>query len=252
MTPIGLARPPTRHQIVDMTRTAPAAIGTIDTWVFDLDNTLYPASCNLFAQVDWRITAFLADFLKMERDAARAIQKDLARRYGTSLRGMMVEHNMPPDEFLHYVHDIDLSPVPPSPALDQALGRLPGRKLIFTNGSVRHAENVMNRLGVGHHFAGVFDVVASAYVPKPDPAPYRALVERHAIAAPRAAMIEDIARNLIPAAQMGMTTVWVRTDHEFARFGAEDGHIHHVADDLVAWLDEAAAQIAPRAGAGAG
>jgi putative hydrolase of the HAD superfamily len=216
------------------------ALGRIDTWVFDLDNTLYPASCNLFSQVDWRITAFLAEFLKMERDAARRIQKDMALRYGTSLRGMMVEHAMPAAEFLHYVHDIDVTPVPPSPALDRALTRLPGRKLIYTNGSVAHAENVTRRLGVTHHFEGVFDIVASDYVPKPDPAPYRTFVERHAIAPERTAMVEDIARNLVPAAAMGMTTVWVRTDHEFARVGAESHHIHHTTDDLVGWLESVA------------
>ncbi|MBM3597054.1 MAG: pyrimidine 5'-nucleotidase [Alphaproteobacteria bacterium] len=214
-------------------------LATIDTWVFDLDNTLYPAACNLFAQVDWRITHFLAGFLKMEKEEARRIQKELARRYGTSMRGMMVEHGMPPGEFLRYVHDIDVTPVQPSPALDQALARLPGRKLIYTNGSTRHAENVMSRLGVGHHFAGIFDIVASDYVPKPDPAPYRALIDRHAITAKRAVMIEDIARNLIPAAQLGMTTVWVRTDHDFARFGADAAHIHHETDDLVTWLEAA-------------
>lgn len=217
-------------------------LASIDTWVFDLDNTLYPTSCNLFAQVDWRITAFLADFLGMEREPARRIQKDLARRYGTSLRGMMVEHDMPPEEFLNYVHDIDVTPVPPSPDLDRVLARLPGRKLIFTNGSVRHAENVINRLGVGHHFNDIFDIVASDFVPKPEPGPYRTFLERYAIRPERAVMLEDIARNLIPAAALGMTTVWVRTSHEFARFGADNTHIHHETDELVPWLE----LVAPR------
>ena len=115
-------------------------------WIFDLDNTLYPASCNLFHQVDQRMTAFIADFLGLPREEARAKQKHYYRTYGTTLRGLMTEHAMPADRFLDYVHEIDLTPVDPSPALDAALGRLAGRKLVYTNGSLRHAENVLNRL----------------------------------------------------------------------------------------------------------
>src|SRR5262249_31393832 len=148
-------------------------------WLFDLDNTLYPASCNLFHQVDARMASFIAGELSITEDEARLLQKHFYRTYGTTLRGLMVEHNLPADRFLEFVHAIDVTPVPPSPALDVALGALHGRKLIFTNGSIRHAENVLERLGVGHRFDAIFDIVAANYVPKPDPAPYGAIVRQY-------------------------------------------------------------------------
>jgi putative hydrolase of the HAD superfamily len=208
----------------------------VEAWIFDLDNTLYPASCNLFHQIDWRMTEFIADRLALARDDARRLQKELFRRHGTTLAGLMAEHAMDPAPFLAYVHDIDLSPVAPAPALDRALAALPGRKLVFTNGSTRHAENVLARLGVTQHFETVFDIAAADFVPKPRPEPYRALLERHAIEPSRALMAEDIARNLIPAAALGMTTLWVRGDAEWARAGADEAHVHFTVDDLAGWL----------------
>jgi putative hydrolase of the HAD superfamily len=121
--------------------------------------------------------------------------------------------------------------------LEQALGRLPGRKIVFTNGSAKHAENVMARLGISHRFDAIFDIVAADYFPKPEPFVYDVLVRRHWIDPKRAVMVEDLAKNLVPAHQMGMTTVLVRTDEEWARDGIDGAHIHHVTDDLVGWLD---------------
>ncbi|MBI3513116.1 MAG: pyrimidine 5'-nucleotidase [Proteobacteria bacterium] len=169
-------------------------------WLFDLDNTLYPASCNLFHQVDARMAAFIAGELTITEDEARLLQKHFYRTYGTTLRGLMVEHNLPADRFLEFVHAIDVTPVPPSPALDAALGALHGRKLIFTNGSIRHAENVLDRLGVAHRFDAIFDIVAANYVPKPDPAPYHEVVRQYGFAPALACMIEDLPRNLVPGA----------------------------------------------------
>jgi putative hydrolase of the HAD superfamily len=217
-----------------------AGFDHIDCWIFDLDNTLYPASCNLFPQVDRRIGEFIATFLKVDPDEARRVQKEYFREYGTTLRGMMTRHAMLPDQFLEYVHTIDLSVVPPSPTLDRALERLSGRKIIYTNGSVRHAERVMARIGVDRHFHGVFDIVAADYQPKPDPSGYARLLERHRIDPRAAVMIEDIPRNLAPAAALGMTTVLVRTQDEWAQDGADGDFIHHITDDLVAWLEAAA------------
>jgi putative hydrolase of the HAD superfamily len=214
----------------------------IDDWIFDLDNTLYPARCNLFAQVDRRIGHFIEQHLGLDADAARQLQKRYFRDYGTTLHGLMAHHQIDPTTFLEFVHDIDITPVPPSPSLDLALANLPGRKLIFTNGSIAHAERVMARLGVRRHFEGVFDIVAAGYVPKPDPATYARLVRRHAIRPERAVMIEDLPRNLRPAAALGMTTVLVQTGEEWAQVDAEGGHIHHVTDDLVAWLADNAPQ----------
>ncbi len=215
---------------------APKALAATETWVFDLDNTLYPASTNLFDQVDARITEYIAELLNLGPTEARAIQKRYFREYGTSMRGLMTRHGVDPRPFLDFVHEIDMTVLDPAPALDAALARLPGRKLIFTNADTAHAEKVMQRLGVERHFEAVFDIHESDYVPKPQPGPYAKLVARFGIAPERAVMIEDLAVNLAPAAAMGMTTVWVRTDSEWADDGAADTHVHHVVDDLAGWL----------------
>jgi putative hydrolase of the HAD superfamily len=208
-----------------------------DVWVFDLDNTLYPATCNLFAQVDVLIGQFVQEHLQVDAVEARRLQKQYFREHGTTLCGLMRYHGVQPAAFLDYVHKIDVTPVPPSPALDAALRQLPGRKLIFTNGSVGHAENVMNRLGVAHHFDGVFDIVAADYRPKPDPETYRSMLKRHGVDPRAATMFEDLPGNLRPAAALGMTTVLVKTDAEWAQDGADGDHIHHVTEDLVTWLE---------------
>jgi putative hydrolase of the HAD superfamily len=217
-------------------RLLPERLAQAEAWIFDLDNTLYPASCNLFAQVDTRIGAFIADRLGIDGDEAYRLQKHYFRTYGTSLRGLMLHHEVEPREFLDFVHEIDVTPVQPDPTLDEALGRLPGRKVIFTNGSVKHAENVMARLGVGRHFEAIFDIVAADYFPKPEPFVYDVMVRRHWIDPRRAVMIEDLPKNLAPAHAMGMTTVLVRTDADWAQDGVDGDHIDHVTDDLVRWL----------------
>jgi putative hydrolase of the HAD superfamily len=149
----------------------------------------------------------------------------------------MVNHGIDPHEYLEFVHRIDHSPIRPDARLDRALSLLPGRKLVFTNGSVDHAAKVMGRLGVARHFSDVFDIAAAKFTPKPEPEPYRALLARHDIRPERAVMIDDMPRNLEPAAALGMTTVWVRTDVEWAQPPAETPFIHHVTDDLPAWLE---------------
>ncbi len=205
-------------------------------WIFDLDNTLYPAHCNLFAQVDRRIGEFVAAALSLDPGDARLLQKKYFREHGTTLSGLMKNHSIEPAEYLAYVHDIDMSGVPESPELDGALSGLDGRKLIYTNGSTRHAENVLRQLGVTHHFEAIYDIVAADYRPKPEAAPYEDLVRRHDIDPTRSVMIEDIARNLVPAAALGMATVWLKTHLDWSHEGSDGDHVHHVADDLVAWL----------------
>ena len=217
----------------------------IDTWIFDLDNTLYPASCRLFDQVDTLIARFIVDLLGVDEAEAHRIQKRYFLEHGTTLSGLMADHSVDPHRYLDYVHRLDLTPVPPSPALAAALDRLPGRKLIHTNGSVGHAERVTDRLGVRRHFEGIFDIVASDFVPKPLEPGYRQLIERHSVNPARAAMIEDLPRNLAPAARLGMTTVLVKTDSSWAQEGADADHVHHVTDDLVAWLESVVPQPTP-------
>jgi putative hydrolase of the HAD superfamily len=157
------------------------------------------------------------------------------------MNGLMAEYGMAPEGFFEYVHEIDLSVIPTNPALDAALARLEGRKLIFTNATVRHAENVMAHLGIAHHFEDVYDAEAADYIPKPVLGAYESFLRRYEIVPRRAAMIEDMTRNLVPAATLGMTTVWVRNDRPHARSDDHDDHVHHVAEDLVAWLGFVAA-----------
>ncbi len=208
----------------------------VETWVFDLDNTIYAARHSVFDQIDVRMGSFIAGLLDLDPVAARKVQKDYFRNHGTTLRGLMLNDQINPEDFLNYVHDIDVSPIPPNPALGAALGRLAGRKVIFTNGSTKHAENVLTRLGVADHFHGVFDIAAAGYVPKPEPGPYHQLVERFAIDPRAAAMVEDIARNLEPAAALGMTPVWVRTENDWGREHSDAEYVHHVIDDVADWL----------------
>lgn len=213
----------------------------VRAWVFDLDNTLYPARCNLFAQIDARMGAFIAQALDVDPAEARRIQKKYYVEHGTTLAGLMAEHGMRPEPFLDYVHDIDLSVIAPDPALDAALARLPGRRFIFTNGSARHAENVAARLGVLNRFHGIIDIAACGFVPKPQAGAFDRFLG-HARAQPgHAAMFEDIAQNLEVPHRLGMRTVWVRTapEHatERAHHGADGAHVHHTTEDLVAFLE---------------
>jgi putative hydrolase of the HAD superfamily len=214
----------------------------VEVWVFDLDNTLYSAQHDLFAQVDQRMGEFVATLLDMGFEDARVVQKSLFRQHGSTMRGLMTEHGIDPNAFLDYVHDIDVSVLPQDEALDRALARLEGRKFVFTSASADHAERVMARIGVHHHFDDIFDVVAADYLPKPHPPTYRRFVERHQVEPGKAAMFEDIARNLAPAAALGMTTVWVPGLTEWSREGSDGDHIHYVAEDLTEWLTELTAR----------
>ena len=206
----------------------------VDTWIFDLDNTLYPAESNLFARVSVRMTEYVQKQFSLDQEPARALQKDMFRRYGTTLNGLMVEYGINGEEFLDFVHDIDVEDIEPDHALEAAIARLPGRKMIYTNGSVPHARRIMGRIGVDHHFPDVFDIIAADYVPKPNPGPYDTLVSRYGLEPVRCVMIEDMARNLEPAAALGMTTVWLSGTLDWAKEGSEESYVHHVANDLTA------------------
>src|ERR1700752_628406 len=187
----------------------PRGFSHVDTWVFDLDNTLYPHHLNLWQQVDERIREFVAKFPGRGRQEAFGVQKDYYRRYGTTMRGLMSEHGLNPDDFLDFVHEIDHSPLEPDAALGAAIAALPGRKLILTNGTRKHAEAVTRRLAIDHHFEGVFDIVAAELEPKPAPQTYDRFLKTHGVDPSRAAMFEDLARNLTVPHALGMTTILV-------------------------------------------
>ena len=215
----------------------------IETWIFDLDNTLYPPHVNLWQQVDERIRDYIARQLDLSQQEAFRMQKDYYRRYGTTLRGLMTEHGMHPDDYLEYVHQIDHSPLEPNPALGKAIEGLNGRKLILTNGTRKHADVVMERLGIGAHFEDVFDIVAAELEPKPSPQTYARFLDRHDVDPAKAAMFEDLARNLATPHSLGMTTVLVipegtrevlREDWEME--GRDAPHVDHVTDDLAGFL----------------
>ena len=217
----------------------------VDTWVFDLDNTLYPASCRLFDQIDVRMGNFVAQLLGVDSAEAKRRQKELFYKYGTTLRGLMTEHGVVPDDFLDVVHDIDHGAVPADPRLDAALHQLPGRKLIFTNGTVAHAGKVLARIGITHHFGDIFDIVHSDFIPKPELEPYRKFIEQTGIRAETSAMFEDIARNLEVPHALGMTTVLVvspeNRDAEHlnrATGGSAREHVHHITGDLAGFLTD--------------
>ena len=219
------------------------AFDRIDTWVFDLDNTLYPHHVNLWQQVDARIGEFVGAWLKISPEEARRIQKDYYRRYGTTMRGMMTEHGVRADDYLAYVHQIDHSPLEPNPAMGAAIAKLPGRKLILTNGSTDHADKVLARLGLAGHFEAVFDIIAAELEPKPASQTYRRFLTLHEVDPAKSAMFEDLARNLVIPHQLGMITVLVvpdgtrevvREDWELEGRGAS--HVDHVTDDLTGFL----------------
>ncbi len=225
----------------------------VETWVFDLDNTLYPHHI-LWQQVDDRIRAYIENFLQVPKDEAFRIQKDYYKRYGTTMRGLMTEHGLKPDDYLEFVHQIDHSPLTPNPALGSALENLPGRKLILTNGTRKHADAVMKRLTVHEHFEDVFDIIAAELEPKPSPKTYERFLARHDVDPHKAAMFEDLARNLEAPHALGMTTVLVvpegqrevfRQDWELA--GRDAAHVDHVTDNLTGFLEAIAAMRAGRA-----
>lgn len=223
-------------------------LGHVEDWIFDLDNTLYPAKSNLFRQVSDRMGQFIVEALDLGEADAKAEQKRLFQEHGTTLRGLMSEHGVDPQAFLSYVHDIDVSMLEPAPALRAALSGLPGRRIVFTNGSTGHAERILDRLGIADQFDAIADIVASGFEPKPRRESYRRLIDAHGIAAGRAVLVEDMAINLKPAHALGMTTVWVRTGHTVGGDGDHEGagHVHHVIDDVAGWLDDLQATGRPR------
>ncbi|MFC6792473.1 pyrimidine 5'-nucleotidase [Methylobacterium komagatae] len=234
--------------------TAPGARGfaDVDTWVFDLDNTLYPSDAMVWPQVDDRITLYVMRLYGLDALSARALQKYFYHRYGTTLKALMIEDSVDPHDFLDFAHDIDHSTIKLDAALGDAIEKLPGRKLILTNGSRRHAENVAAKLGILDHFEDVFDIAAADFVPKPERVTYERFLKAHGVEPKRAALFEDIARNLAVPHDLGMATVLVVPRiidpyrEAFEQEAVREPHIDHITDDLAGFLTTC---VAPEIGA---
>ena len=216
---------------------APRSLQHIDTWLFDLDNTLYPPTCNLQQQMAARAQQLLCDVLGVSAVEAHELIMTYMHEYGTALHGLSKHHGITAELFFKCIHDVDYSVVKADPALNVALGELTGRKFIFTSGTADHAERVLGRLGCATQFDAIFDIVATEYKTKPEGAPYRTVAEAVGGDTKSMALVEDVLNNLRPAAQLGMTTVWVRNGSEFSH-GTVDEHVHVIADDLVSWLQQ--------------
>jgi putative hydrolase of the HAD superfamily len=224
----------------------PAAFDGVQTWVFDLDNTLYPGESDLFAQIDAKMTAYVSQLLSVEPAEARQIQKQYYGTYGTTLAGLMALHQVDPHDFLHHAHDIDVSLLAPDPELGRLIDMLPGKRLVFTNGSRAHADRVVRRLGLDGLFADHFDIVDTGFTPKPSRTAFDRLIARHGFAPDRAAMFEDLARNLEPAHALGFKTVLIRSGKDWSHEPAsvrpagldaqQADHVHYVTDCLKTFL----------------
>ncbi len=192
-----------------MKRAMNPGLAHIDAWIFDLDNTLYPAKTDLFALIDARMTAYIARVLGLPHDAARAVQKRYFVEHGTTMRGLMDRHNVNAHEFLEEVHDIELDRIVEDRRLVTHIAALPGRKLVFTNGDAAYAGRVLDRLGLGTSFEGIHDIHAMGLIPKPAASAYAGLCSRWGIDPATSLFADDMARNLAPAKALGMTTVWL-------------------------------------------
>jgi putative hydrolase of the HAD superfamily len=221
-----------------------AALAHIDAWIFDLDNTLYPARANLFELIDAKMGAYIQNLLDCDAIEARALQKGYFRDHGTTLSGLMAAHGIDPHDFLDFVHDIELDRIEHDATLVERIAHLPGRKLVFTNGDAAYAQRVLDRLGLGESFEAIHDIHAMAYVPKPAAPSYSAMCAQWNVDPARALFAEDMARNLAPAKAIGMTTVWVNNGSEQAGGAACPSFVDYEITDLAVWLHEITGEIA--------
>ena len=221
----------------------------VRAWVFDLDNTLYPAHVDVYPQVEQRIRDYVERLLRTTPEEAHRIQKEFQERYGATLTGLVSEHGVSPDDFLEYVHDIDHSSIQPDPRLAEAIALLPGKKYILTNGSKRHAEKVGARLGFTHEFEEIFDIAWAGHLPKPSPAVYDRLLVEIEVEPYAVALFEDLARNLLVPRRLGMVSTLV-VPHgtrevvvELGEHGSSTSEADFVTDDLGAFLGRVLAQL---------
>ena len=209
---------------------------TIKYWLFDLDNTLYSGKTKVFEQVDKRMSKYISEKLKVDLKEAKEIQESYFYKYNTTLNGMIKNHEIDADEFLNFVHDIDVDFLKKDLDLAKQLEKLDGKKIIFTNGSRKHALNIMKRIGVDQYFDDIFDIVDSEFIPKPAIEPYKKLIKKHKIDPKLCVFIEDIARNLKPAYEMGMKTIWIENDEPWAKEYSDSNFIDYKTNNLSEFL----------------
>lgn len=214
-----------------------ARLDHVRNWIFDLDNTLYPHGARLFEQVDRRITDYIARFFKVDRDEAYKIQKGYFHTRGTTLSGLMAEHGVDPYEYLADVHDIEMDVLDENAPLAAVIARLPGRKIIFTNADALYAGKILSKLGLGESFEAIHDVHAAQYRPKPAPEAYQHLCDAYELDPAQSLFADDMARNLKPAKQIGMTTLWVDNGSEQGEEGDRD-FVDFTTRDITHWLHD--------------
>ena len=212
------------------------SLKSIKYWIFDLDNTLYSGKTRVFEQVDKKMSKYISEKLNITVEEARKIQKNYFHEYNTTLNGLIKNHKIDANEFLEFVHDIDIDFLKKDEKLAEEMKKLEGKKIIFTNGSKKHAINVTRRIGIEQYFDGIFDIVDSDFIPKPSIEPYKKLVEKHKIDPKLCIFIEDIARNLKPAYEMGMKTVWIENDEPWAKEFSNNNFINYKTNNLSGFL----------------
>ena len=210
----------------------------IKYWLFDLDNTLYSGDTKVFDQVDKKMSKFISEKLKVSEKEAKKIQKNYFHEYNTTLNGMIKNHNIDANEFLEFVHDVDLNFLKKNVPLQNQINKLNGKKIIFTNGSKEHALNVTKRIGIDKLFDGIFDIVESDFYPKPSMEPYKKIIENYNIEPEYCIFFEDIARNLKPAYELGMKTVWIKNKEPWAAEYSDAEFINYRTDNLANFLKE--------------
>ena len=209
---------------------------SIKCWIFDLDNTLYSGDTKVFDQVDKKMSKYISNKLNVSIEEAKKIQKNYFHKYNTTLNGMIKNHKINAHEFLEFVHDINIDFLQKDLRLAKEIKRLDGIKIIFTNGSRKHALNVTKRLGVDQLFDDIFDIVDCDFIPKPIMKPYKKLVEKHKIDPKLCVLVEDIARNLKPAYEMGMKTVWIENNEPWASKFANSSFVNYRTNNLPEFL----------------
>ena len=208
----------------------------IKFWLFDLDNTLYSGKTKVFEQIDKKMSKYISKKLNVDINEAKKIQKSYFYQYDTTLRGLVKNHKIDAEDFLDFVHDINIDFLKQDLDLAKELEKLDGKKIIFTNGSKKHAINITQKLGVDKYFDDIFDIVESDFIPKPSIQPYKKLIEKHKIDPNLCVFVEDIARNLKPAYEMGMKTVWIENEEPWAKKFSDSEFVNYKTNNLSEFL----------------